>query len=120
MEKNLSFFQRLNFAITGLLDTWRTEKSFRTQGAAALGAVGILIYLKPGAIWTALVLLTSASVLAAELINTALERLLDHLHPGQHSAIKQAKDCAAAAVLVLSLSSLGVFIALLIEVIPKK
>ena len=49
-------------------------------------------------------------VLAAELFNSALEAALDRLHPERHPAIKVAKDCAAAAVLLLSLTALGVFI----------
>lgn len=58
--------------------------------------------------------LTIALVWSAELINTALEHLVDHLHPERHSAIKRVKDCAAGAVLVLSLASVAVFIAFLV------
>ena len=47
-------------------------------------------------------------VIAAELINTALEQLADHLHPEQHPRIKIVKDCAAAAVLILSAGALWV------------
>ena len=47
-------------------------------------------------------------VIAAELINTALEHLVDHLHPEQHPRIKIVKDCAAAAVLILSIGALWV------------
>jgi undecaprenol kinase len=52
--------------------------------------------------------------LAAELLNTALERVIDHLHPESHPSIKIAKDCAAGAVLVLSLAAVAVFVALLV------
>ena len=47
-------------------------------------------------------------VIATELINTALEHLADHLHPEQHPRIKIVKDCAAAAVLILSIGALWV------------
>ena len=47
-------------------------------------------------------------MLAAELFNTAIESLADHLHPEQHPAIKVVKDCAAGAVLVASVAALGV------------
>jgi diacylglycerol kinase len=39
-------------------------------------------------------------------MNTALEHLTDRLHPEQHPAIRAAKDCAAAAVLLASISAL--------------
>ena len=55
------------------------------------------------------------TVLAAELFNTALEHLIDHLHPALHPSIKIAKDCAAGSVLLLSLSAVAVFIAFLME-----
>jgi diacylglycerol kinase (ATP) len=54
-------------------------------------------------------------VLGAELINTALERVLDRLHPDHHPVVKIAKDCAAGAVLVSSVAALGVFVALLVD-----
>ena len=38
----------------------------------------------------------------AELFNTALETLADHLHPERHPVVGAAKDIAAAAVLVAS------------------
>jgi len=41
-----------------------------------------------------------ASVWVAEAINTACERLADALHPGPHPLIGNAKDAAAAAVLI--------------------
>jgi diacylglycerol kinase (ATP) len=53
------------------------------------------------------------AVLAAELLNTALEAALDHLSPEIHPAIKRAKDSAAGAVLVLSLTAVATFIAFL-------
>ena len=52
-------------------------------------------------------------VLAAELINTALEQIIDLLHPGQHPMMKLAKDCAAGAVLISAITALAVFIAFL-------
>ena len=66
-------------------------------------------------IWWALLLLNCGTVLAAELFNTALEHLIDHVHPSLHPSIKIAKDCAAGAVLVLSLTAVCVFVAFLME-----
>ena len=57
----------------------------------------------------------AGSVLAAELFNTALEELTDHLHPGRHARIKIVKDVAAAAVLVASLGALCVAAAFLYD-----
>jgi len=56
-------------------------------------------------------------VIAAELINTALEHLADHLHPEQDPRIKLVKDCAAAAVLVLSMGAIWVAVMMMVSVI---
>lgn len=101
--------QRLNvraaFAWAGLRAAWHGERSFRTQCIMALMASGVMGVLQPALIWWALVGMMIALVLAAELINTALEQLVDHLHPEQHPRIKIVKDCSAAAVLLLSLGA---------------
>lgn len=111
--KNRPFVQRLRFALAGFAHAFRGENSFRTHTLAAVVAIGALAWLRPAPVWWALVALAVAAVLAAELVNTALEQLADRLHPEQHPQIKVAKDCAAAAVLVCSLASLAVAAALL-------
>lgn len=105
--KNLGFLKRLGFAWAGLRTGLR-EKSFRTQLACGALAFVALCVLRPAPVWWALVGVMIALVLAAELINTALERLCDHLHPEEHPNIKAVKDLSAGAVLLLSLGSLGV------------
>lgn len=44
-------------------------------------------------------------IMALELINSALESLLDLLHPTPHPLVKKAKDMAAAAVLLLAIGT---------------
>lgn len=113
--KKLSLIRRVIFACQGIAQAWRNEATFRTHCLATLFVLLVLIWKQPEPLWWALLLLTCASVLAAELINTALENTLDHLSPQEHPAVGMAKDCAAGAVLVLSIGALGVFIALLVE-----
>lgn len=111
--KNQPFHRRLSFALAGIVAALRSEKSFRTQFAAAVAIVLVLAWVQPAPVWWALIALAIAGVFAAELINTALEALADHLHPDQHPWIKLAKDCAAGAVLVASLAALAVAAAFL-------
>ena len=79
--------------------------------------VAVLVVFRPGPLWWALVMLASAGVIAAELLNTAIEHLADHLHPQLHAKIRIVKDCAAAAVLVAALGALAVALALLIHLL---
>jgi len=63
--------------------------------------VGIMIifFKISGAELLALVMVTGG-VWITELINTAIEKIMDHLSPEQHPQVKYIKDLAAAAVLV--------------------
>jgi diacylglycerol kinase (ATP) len=106
--KNQHFLQRLGYAWAGIRSALRSERSLRTQAAVGAAVIPALLILRPALIWWALVGITVALVLAAELINTALEHLADHLHPEQHPRIKIVKDCAAGAVLVLSAGAVWV------------
>jgi diacylglycerol kinase (ATP) len=116
--KNRSFLQRLGFSLGGVSAAWRLEASFRSQAVMAGGAVAFLLWLRPPAVWWALVLMNCSLVLGAELFNTALEHTLDRLHPELHPSIRIAKDCAAGAVLMFSCCALGTFIALLVACWP--
>ncbi len=118
-RKNQPFSTRLRFALAGLVHALRTEQSFKTQAFVSLLVVIALIILRPAPLWWAVVILSNAGVLAAELLNTAVEHLADQLQPEQHPQIRIVKDCAAAGVLLMVLGALAVALALLIELIRR-
>jgi diacylglycerol kinase (ATP) len=99
----------VGFAFRGFADAWRAELTFRIQVLAGAAAAAVTAALQPGALWAALVAVMIGLVLAAELLNTALEHALDGLHPQRAEFVRVAKDCAAAAVLVLSTAAAVVF-----------
>jgi diacylglycerol kinase (ATP) len=115
--KNQSFLLRLRFALAGLGHAVRVENSFRVQGGFFVLVIVAMLVLRPGPVWWGLVLLASSSVLAAELLNTAVEHLADHLHPEIHPSIRIVKDCAAAAVLVAVLGAVAVGAALAVHLL---
>ena len=115
--KNQPFAQRLGFALAGFAEALRSESSFKFQAAAAVAVFVALAWLRPAPLWWAIISLTVVLVLAAELINTAVECLADHLHPERHPRIKVVKDCAAAAVLIVSLGALAVAAAFVYELV---
>ena len=113
--KNQSLALRMRNALSGLRAALVAERSLRVHAYATLAVVIVLVAVRPGAGWTALVLASCAAVIAAELFNTALEALADHLHPGLHPKIRIVKDCAAAAVLVTALGAVTVGVALAVH-----
>jgi diacylglycerol kinase (ATP) len=116
--KNQALLQRVGFALAGLGEGWRRERSFRTQVAIALPVAVALAVLRPGAIWWALIGFVVAVVLAMELLNSALEALVDHVHPEAHPEIRTLKDMAAGSVLLVSCGAVVVAIALLVSMWP--
>lgn len=106
--KNRRFAARLGFAVAGIRLVFVREKSFRSQCALGVAAALAVLVLRPGPLWSALIALSIGLVLALELANSAVEYLLDHLHPKLASEIGAAKDSAAAAVLVASLAAAAV------------
>jgi undecaprenol kinase len=113
VHKNQPLIHRFRFALLGLAAAWRSERNFRIQLAVLVAVVAVLLWVKIEPVWWGLAAMASGGVLAAELLNTALEHLADHLHPETHPQIKIVKDCAAAAVLVSAGAAVAVGIALL-------
>ena len=110
--KNRPLPVRFGCALRGFAHALASEQSLKIQLLTLALVVALLLWLRPAALWWALVLASSATVLTAELLNTALEQLADALHPQASEAIRTLKDCAAAAVLTAALGALAVAAAL--------
>lgn len=95
------------YAWAGIIYAVRTQRNFRIHLAIGLVALilGILLHIQ--AIEAAVVAITISIVLVMELMNTALESVVD-LTVGQtyHELAKIAKDCAAGAVLISAIAAL--------------
>jgi diacylglycerol kinase len=115
--KNRPFPVRLRCALHGFAHAACAEQSLKLQLLAFAAALLGLVVLRAPPLWWALVLLSSTSVLASELLNTAIEQLADALHPNESAAIGTVKDCAAAAVLIACLGALGVAAALVAQLL---
>ena len=102
-------FGRISFAIHGISHAWKREVSIKIQFLCAVLLTVFCIIVRPPAFWCALFACMVSLVLSLELANTAVETILDKLHPGFNKEIGFAKDCLAGAVLVASISSLIVF-----------
>ena len=109
----------MGYALAGLRHGLRTEHSVRFEAIVLVLVVAALVILRPAPIWWAAAALASAGVLAAELLNTAIEALADHLSPEQHPRIRVVKDCAAAAVLVSVVGALVVAAALVVHLLRR-
>jgi len=103
--KNRPFSARLGYAVSGIRLVWRREKTFRAHCLFALAALGACAALRASPLWWAIIVLCIAVIVALEAMNSAVEYVIDRLHPGIHKEIKCAKDAAAGAVLLASLGA---------------
>ncbi|MBC9031047.1 diacylglycerol kinase [Sphingomonas sp. JC676] len=108
----------MGFAVTGIRACWHGEASFRAQVRLAGLALAALLVLRPASVWWAAIALCCAMVLALELVNSAVEAVIDRLHPEIHPSIGLAKDMLAGAVLVMSFASLLVGVAMVVDAGP--
>jgi len=112
--KGQPFYRRLGFAINGLSLAFFREHSFRYHVISCVGVLIALTLTRPAPIWWAIGVLAAGLVMVAELINTAIETLADHIHPERHDEIRAVKDIAAAAVFVSSITAVLVAVVFLI------
>lgn len=105
--KNQPYYVRVGYAVAGIKAVWQRESSFRIECGIALATILVMIVLQPGWIWAAIAALAIGVVFALEMVNSALEYLMDYVHPDFADAIGMAKDAAAGAVLLASLGALA-------------
>ncbi|MBV8074055.1 MAG: diacylglycerol kinase [Candidatus Eremiobacteraeota bacterium] len=100
-------------AANGIAHAWRTQQNFRIQVVLAIVALLVFGLLRVPLASIALLALTIGLVLALEVMNTAVEALVDLVSPEMQPLARAAKDAAAGAVLLGALGALGVGVALL-------
>lgn len=93
------------YALQGMLHLVRTQPNARLHLLAAFLVCAAGAYLGLGRAEWLWITVAIVLVWSAEAFNTALEQLADALHPEQHPGIGQAKDMAAAAVLIAAVGA---------------
>ncbi len=99
-----SFLKSVSFAINGLKLAWH-EKHFKIHLVATLLCIALGFFLNISAIEWFAILICIGAVLALEMINTAIEHLVDLVEPNYNPKAGAIKDLAAGAVLVFSIIS---------------
>ena len=99
-------YERAADSCRGLSEGVRRDRSVRTHLLFALFAVAALAWLKPAMAWSLAVAVLLVLGLVVELLNGALEVLLDRLHPDRDEEIGAAKDMASAAAMVINCAAI--------------
>lgn len=100
------------YSWAGLRAGWR-EPAFRQEALLAIVLVPAAFWL--GRSWVEVALLAGSVVLlmVVELLNTAIESVVDRVGPEWHALSKRAKDLGSAAVLLTLLLVGGIWVAAL-------
>lgn len=99
------FFKSFGFAYEGIIHASMSERNFKFHIVAAIIVIisGILTGLS--LIEWFIVFILIGGMLGLELMNSAIERVVDLTTSEQHLLAKQAKDLAAGAVLIYAVTS---------------
>ena len=88
------------YSAMGLAAAWKFEQAFRQECVLAIVFVPLALWYGGNAIEYILLIGSIMLVLIVELLNSALEAVVDRIGPDYHPLSKRAKDMGSAAVLV--------------------
>jgi diacylglycerol kinase (ATP) len=89
----------LGYSRDGLAAAWKNEAAFREEILLACIAMPLAIYLGKTGVERALMLGSILLILIVEILNSAIEAVVDKASPEMHELAKRAKDMGSAAVL---------------------
>jgi diacylglycerol kinase (ATP) len=105
-------FKAMQYSEQGIRSAWRDEAAFRQELVLTVLLAGLTLWLPLPKLDTVILLALMGLVLAAELLNSGLEAVVDMANPEYNLLAGKAKDCGSAAVFVTLLMLGGAWIAL--------
>lgn len=101
--KNLTVYASLEFAVTGIITAFREERNLRKHAVSAIVAIIFGLIFRISRMEWLFLLLAIFLVIFAEIVNSAIENVVDLASDYHFSMLaKNAKDMAAGAVLFIS------------------
>ncbi len=101
-----SIIDSFNYAVSGIIASIKTERNMLIHYIIAVGIVGLSLFFNFTRTEFLVLLFATTLVLVLEMINTAIERIVDMITKDYHPYARLAKDIAAGAVLIGSLNAL--------------
>lgn len=90
----------LGYSRDGIAAAWRYEAAFREEILLAAIAIPLAFYLGKNGVDRALLISSIILILIVEILNSAVEAVVDKASPEKHDLAKRAKDMGSAAVLL--------------------
>ncbi|MDR0319735.1 MAG: diacylglycerol kinase [Rickettsiales bacterium] len=108
------------YSFKGLVAAFGSEPAFRQEVALFIVAAPIAFFLPVGMVARAALVSSLFLILMAELVNTAIEVIVDRISLERHPLSGRAKDIGSALVLVAFANAAVVWSLVLIELLPIK
>lgn len=102
-----------SYSWRGLRAAWKNEAAFRQESVLAVLLVPVAVYFAGTGMELALLIGSLLLVLVVELLNSAIEAVVDRIGPEFHPLAGQAKDMGSAAVLLALLMAFIIWLAVL-------
>ena len=93
------------YAIEGIISSFKTERNMKIHVLAMIVVIALGLFFKLNKVEWCFIIIAIASVISAELFNTAIETVVDMVSPERNPKAKLAKDIAAGAVLVVAIGA---------------
>jgi diacylglycerol kinase (ATP) len=99
----------LGYSREGIIAAWQNEAAFREEILLAIVTIPLAIYLGHSGIERALLIGSIILILIVEILNSAVEAVVDKASPEKNELAKRAKDMGSAAVLFSLLNAATVW-----------
>ncbi|WP_068784925.1 diacylglycerol kinase family protein [Paenibacillus phocaensis] len=119
MKPSRRWSSSFRYALEGIVTSLKTQRHVRFHCVAAVIVIAAAIALSLPGRDMALLLLVIALVISLELVNTAIEAVVDLAAPEWHRLGKIAKDAAAGAVLVAAVFAAAIGILIFYEPVMR-
>ena len=103
----------LGYSRDGIKAAWQNEAAFREEIMLAVVAIPLAIFLGKTGVDRALLIGSILFILIVEILNSAIEAVVDKASPEKHELAKRAKDMGSAAVLFSLINAAVVWACLL-------
>ena len=103
------------YSLAGLGAAWRHESAFRQECMLALVLWPVAVWLGRNWVETALLAGSVMLVLIVELLNSAIEAVVDRVSPDLHPLSKRAKDIGSAAVMLSLVTAAVIWLLILLS-----
>lgn len=94
------------YAVEGIVHVFRTQRHMRFHFVTVVTVLLLGLFFRLSALHMAALVIVSSGVLITEMINTAVESVVDMITQSYNPLAKLAKDIAAGSVLIASITAL--------------